>query len=260
MMFTVNYCDSNRHNVDKDQIIRPYGSGDYLFLYFMTKMKVTFGETIVTALPNSFLLFPKDAPQIYEAENKFQNGFIHFSVKDPGFTDHYRIPVNQIVYLPNPQSIADLLRDIHMEYNAKQEFYEERIDYLMHLLFIHFSRQLTTQTAYSGWNQELYEVFRDARTEILTHIDREWTSESMAALTHLGISQFYHYYQEFFSISPKAELLDARIERAKYMLRVDHAPVGYVAISAGFQSFSNFTRYFKKHCGMTPSEYASQYA
>lgn len=258
-MFHINHCDSNRQNVDKDIIHRPNGSGDYLFLYFMTKMKVTLGDTIVTALPNSFLLFPKDAPQIYEAEDKFQNGFIHFSTDDADFTEHYHIPVNTIVYLPNPQSIADLLQEIYMEYNAKQEFSEERIDYLMHLLFIHFSRQLRPQSDHNGWNQALYECFREARTQILTHINQEWTSESMAALTHLGVSQFYHYYQLFFSISPKAELLNARIERAKYMLRVDHTPVGIVALDAGFQSFSNFTRYFKKQCKMTPSEYARQY-
>lgn len=257
-MFTINYCDSNRYNVDQDIINRPNGSGDYLLLHFMTAMKVTFGQEVVTALPGAFLLYPKDAPQLYQAVDKFQNAFIHFSTEDDSFTNNYHIPVNEVFYLPNPQLTTEFFRDIHMEFNAKQEFSEERMDHLMHLLFIQFSRQLSAQAEYSGRNPQLYEIFREARTEILTHIDRDWTSESMAALTHLGVSQFYHYYQEFFSRSPKSELLDARIERAKYMLRVDHSPVGLVAVSAGFQSFSNFTRYFTKHCGMTPSEYGRQ--
>lgn len=257
-MFSINYCDSNRQNIDRDQINRPEGSGDYLFLHFLTKMQVTFDDQTVTALPNSFLLFPKDAPQIYQAIERFQNGFIHFSVDEASFIDHYHIPVNEIFYLPNPQSIAELIQDIHMEFNAKQEFFAARMDHLMHLLFIRISRQLTLQVEYRGRNPELYEIFRQARTEILTHIDQDWTSSSMAALTNLGISQFYHYYQEFFSTSPKSELIDARMERAKYMLRVEHAPVGTVAISAGFQSFSNFSRYFTKHCGVTPSEYSKQ--
>lgn len=257
-MFTINYCDSNRHNIDRDIINRPNGSGDYLLLHFMTTMQVTFNQETIIALPGAFLLFPKDAPQLYQAVDKFQNGFIHFSTENDSFIERYHIPVNEVFYLPNPQLMSDLFRDIHMEFNAKQDFYEERMDHLMHLLFIQLSRQLTLQAEYRGRNPELYEVFRNARTEILTHIDREWTSSSMAALTNLGVSQFYNYYQEFFSTSPKAELLDARIERAKYMLRVDHAPVGFVAISAGFQSFSNFSRYFTKHCGMTPSEYAKQ--
>ena len=78
----------------------------------------------------------------------------------------------------------------------------------------------------------------------------------MVALTNLGVSQFYSYYQLFFNRSPKAELLEARLERAKYLLRVEAMPVGQAAVQSGFTNLSHFTRYFKKECGMTPSAYA----
>lgn len=77
----------------------------------------------------------------------------------------------------------------------------------------------------------------------------------MAALTNLGTSQFYSYYKMFFNRSPKSELLDARMERSKYLLRVEKLPVAQAAAQAGFDSLPHFTRYFKKVCGMTPSEY-----
>ena len=35
-MFHTGYCDYNRFNPDCDIINRPEGSGDYLFLYFMS--------------------------------------------------------------------------------------------------------------------------------------------------------------------------------------------------------------------------------
>lgn len=91
--------------------------------------------------------------------------------------------------------------------------------------------------------------------EILTHIEREWTAETMAALTNMSVSQFYNLYRTFFGLSPKRDLLDTRIARVKYMLKVDQMSVGQAAELSGFHNMSHFTRYFKKECGMTPSEY-----
>ena len=149
-----------------------------------------------------------------------------------------------------------LLKNIYVESVLKQDYHSEQIDLLMRQLFILFSRQLHTYPNTSGIPADLYEQFCKARIEILTNIDREWNTDSMAALTNLGISQFYNYYKLFFNRSPKAELLDARLERAKYLLRVEAMPVGQAAAQAGFANLSHFTRYFRKQCGISPSEYA----
>ena len=47
--FQINYCDYNHSNMDCDMINRPNGSGDYLFLYFLTPMKVYFGQEMTIA-------------------------------------------------------------------------------------------------------------------------------------------------------------------------------------------------------------------
>ena len=60
-----------------------------------------------------------------------------------------------------------------------------------------FSRQLHTWPDGSGIPADLYEQFRKARIEILTHIDRPWTTDSMAALTNLGVSQFYRGFCQY---------------------------------------------------------------
>ena len=38
--FSIQFCEYNYSNPDYDQIYRPNGSGDYLFLLFKTPMKV----------------------------------------------------------------------------------------------------------------------------------------------------------------------------------------------------------------------------
>ncbi len=255
-MFYPGYCDYNRSNPDYDTINRPSGSGDYLFLYLITPMRIQFDtETIVTK-ENAFLLYTPGKAQIYQAVRRFKNSFVHFTCDNGNFLKDYDLPANRVVYLPDPGAMNAVLRSIYVESVLKQDFYAEHMDLLIRQLFILFSRQLHTWPGGSGIPADLYEQFRKARIEILTNITGDWNSESMAALTNLGVSQFYNYYQLFFNRSPKAELLEARLERAKYLLRVEAMPVGQAATQSGFTNLSHFTRYFKKECGMTPSAYA----
>ena len=207
------------------------------------------------AKEGAFLLYPPGEPQIYQAVRRFKNSFVHFTCDDDRFLTTYDIPVSQIVYPACPDNMNVLFKAIYVESVTKQEYYQEQTDKLMHQLFILFSRQLHTFPEGKGIQADLFEQFRKARIEILTHIDRKWDAESMAALTNLGTSQFYSYYKLFFNRSPKSELLDARVERSKYLLRVEKLPVAQAASQAGFDSLPHFTRYFKKVCGMTPSEY-----
>lgn len=255
-MFYPGYCDYNRSNPDYDTINRPSGSGDYLFLYLITPMRIQFDtETIVTK-ENAFLLYTPGEAQIYQAVRRFKNSFVHFTCDNGNFLKDYDLPANRVVYLPDPGAMNAVLRSIYVESVLKQDFYAEHMDLLIRQLFILFSRQLHTWPGGSGIPADLYEQFRKARIEILTNLTGEWNSESMAALTNLGVSQFYNYYQLFFNRSPKAELLEARLERARYLLRVEAMPVGQAAAQSGFTNLSHFTRYFKKECGMTPSAYA----
>lgn len=255
-MFHAGYCDYNRSNPDYDKIDRPGGSGDYLFLHLITPMKIRMGPEIITTRENAFLLYTPGVSQNYQAVRRFKNSFIHFTCDDDRFLTDYDLPANQVVYLPDPGSVNTLFKNIYVESVLKQNYQARQIDLLMHQLFILFSRQLHSYPNASGIPADFYEQFCKARIEILTHIDREWNTANMAALTNLGVSQFYSYYKLFFNRSPKAELLDARLERAKYLLRVEVMPVGQAAAQAGFTNLSHFTRYFKRECGLTPSEYA----
>lgn len=257
-MFHTGYCDYNRFNPDCDLINRPEGSGDYLFLYFMTPMKVQTGGRSCMTKEGACMLYTPGEPQIYQAVGRFKNSFVHFTCDDDSFLTVYDLPVNKIVYPPYPDAMNTLFKLIYVESVTKQDYYQEEIDKLMHQLFILFSRQIHTFPKGRDFQADLFEQFKQARTEILTHMDKKWDAESMAALTNLGTSQFYSYYKLFFNRSPKSELLDARMERSKYLLRVEKMPVGQAAAQAGFDSLPHFTRYFKKVCGMTPSEYGKQ--
>lgn len=256
MLYT-NYCNYNFSNPDYDIIDRPEGTADYLFLYFQTPMKILLYGTVTTANPGACILISPNTATYYQAVKQFKNSFVHFSgenVKE--IVDHFtKIPQNEIFYLPDSNEVNQILKDIYSEYVSKDFLFEERIDNLLHALLILVSRQLGTSSFVPREDLDLYDVFQKARQTILTHPEKPWSADSMAALTHLGSSQFYQYYQKFFERSPKSELLDVRIERAQYLLLHESFSVAVVAEYCGFSNLSHFTRYFRKCCGIAPGAF-----
>jgi AraC-like DNA-binding protein len=72
-------------------------------------------------------------------------------------------------------------------------------------------------------------------------------------------SQFYNYYVNFFKTTPKSDIINARIEKAKNLLTNQELKVNQVSEICGFKNISHFTRAFKKHTARSPRDYALQH-
>lgn len=256
MLYT-NYCNYNFSNPDYDVIDRPNGIPEYLFVYFQTPMRIRFGAETTILNPGACILIPPNGPTYYEALKHFKNSFVHFSGDEiESVMTHYEgIPRNQVFYPSDVSSINLTLKDIYTEYVTKNDYWEEKIDSLLRTLLIDVSRQLGTSSSVPSESRELYDIFQDARLNILTHPEQPWTSDTMSSLVHLGSSQFYVYYKDFFQRSPKSELLDVRMERAQYLLLHETFNIATVAQYCGFTNLSHFTRYFHKRYNMSPGAF-----
>ncbi len=255
-MYHIPICNYNYQSPDYFSIDRPQGSGDYLLLFFRTPMKIVLrGKTVVTK-EDAFILYHLGTPQEYQAVKSFKNSFIHFACDNPQELKKYGIPFDTVFYISNTETVSELFRQIGYEYSMKYYLYEEKLETLLMQMFIELSRQLIISDDSTIQNHDLVIQFYRARFFILTQPEQDWDIESMAALTNFGSSQFYHHYKRLFSTTPKAELIEARIEKAKGMLKTSNLTIGEIARLCGFKTPEHFTRYFKARCGCTPSEYA----
>lgn len=256
-MLHTNYCNYNFSNPDYDLIDRPAGTPEYLFLYFQTPMTVMLDDVTYNALPGAFLLIPPNTRTWYRAVCHFTNSFVHFYGPEAKtlLKNHPYFPLNRIFYLPDPERINRILKDIYTEYVLKDYLYEQQIDNLLRMLITLTARQLGDASQVPAESVDLYQTFQKARLTILTSPDRPWDVDSMAALTNLSGSQFYHYYRKFFRSTPKAELLHVRLDQAGYLLRTESFTVATVAEYCGFSNLSHFTRYFKKRYHVSPGQY-----
>ena len=86
----------------------------------------------------------------------------------------------------------------------------------------------------------------------------DYTVETMSADAGLSRSQLHRKMKELTGLSPSEFLRNLRLEQAARLLRERKANVSQVAYAVGFSTLGNFSKAFKQHFGVSPTEYAAQ--
>ena len=254
-MFQINYCEYNRTNADYDRIYRPGGSGDYLLLLLKTPMKCYLKGKLEISGENAFLLYAPDECQDYQAVQKFRNSYVHFSTDLPLVKD-YGVLTSALFYPGNFTELDELIRQIQQEYLSKLPYFQERCRIFTEEIFILLSRSLSQKTELVDREvSEIKEEFQRLRLKMLSSCEEDWNVERLCRESSLSKSQFFAYYKRFFESSPKAELLQARMEKARTLLTNEALQVQQAARQCGFTNMQHFSRYFKAWYHCSPREY-----
>lgn len=81
------------------------------------------------------------------------------------------------------------------------------------------------------------------------------TVEQLAQLENLSVSRFNALFREAVGKPPMKYIIDLRLQNACSLLSITDMPVGRIGEHVGFSDVHFFSKLFKKHIGMTPSEY-----
>ncbi len=81
------------------------------------------------------------------------------------------------------------------------------------------------------------------------------TNRELAELTGMSEVYFRKLFRQIQGTSPIAFARQLRIEKAKEMLKSDYGTIGEIAISLGYQNIYDFSRDFKKHTGVSPTNF-----
>ena len=90
---------------------------------------------------------------------------------------------------------------------------------------------------------------------LLAHLTKPVDSDTLASTCHLSKAQFYNLFQKEYAMTPLAYRDALLMRRAVLLLRDGAFSVAEIAETLGFSSVSYFSRFFKKHKGVSPSEY-----
>ncbi len=90
-------------------------------------------------------------------------------------------------------------------------------------------------------------------------LTREITYETLAAVCGISTSYLKRLFAEQFGMAPRQYVIRMRLNYAADLLREGSLSVGQVAELSGFREIYYFSRSFKAHFGLTPTQFREKY-
>ena len=250
------------HVHDADLMIqRPSGSGDYLLLLLKTPAVFTLNGKDILTERNSFILYRKGTPQFYHASGaQFANDWLHFDLSEEelSYIESLDIPFDQVEPLGDINDLSLIIKNMCFENYSSNQFKTESIQLYMKLLFIKLSQKL--HSINDSHSSSYYDKISVIRTKIYKMPYYDWNIEGAAHQLAMSKSYFQHVYKKILGTSFMNDVIQSRIEHAKYLLSTTDISILQIAEMCGYKSSAHFTRQFKARMNMSPSEYRDMMA
>lgn len=245
------YCGHMVREKDGHMIYRPNGSGEYFFLYFPQGMYVTYQNEEILLQNNACVFYGPSDYQCFRGTPTYISSYVHFHA--PPYIKKLNIPFARPFYPQNYHILNQLVLEMQRESIVKDPFSTFLADLALQKLLYLAARDFLTDIVAEPKDKEIRQRFEQLRVQMIANCSYPWTIETLAANMAMSRSCFYDYYKQFFHISPKADLIEARMQKAKRLLMNEAMTVHQAASESGFENISHFTRYYKKYFGHSPS-------
>ncbi|MBE6612353.1 MAG: helix-turn-helix domain-containing protein [Ruminococcaceae bacterium] len=98
-------------------------------------------------------------------------------------------------------------------------------------------------------------IVKRACDYVRKNFDRELTNEKLARMMGYHPNYLHRLFKKEFGMGLREYIVSVRIREAKRMLAEQDIPISDIALSCGFGDVSYFSQCFRRHAGMTPSEF-----
>ncbi len=88
-----------------------------------------------------------------------------------------------------------------------------------------------------------------------TNLANDCTESELAKRLHISPRQLNRILMSNYGVGFRQKLADARMDRAKWLLRTTDMSITRICESVGFSSATSFYKAFKKYCNTTPLKY-----
>ena len=257
---SVNACGRQHLFTKRRGSYRPYGRKDYHILYiaegrcFVTlkgeKTEAPKGSVIVylPSQPQEYSFFPEDGSVSY---------YIHFTGSGCEQLMHdTALDEKNVFYIGKSHTLEELFNTLISEYKQKLKFGTHRMNgILLEIISVIGRKNAYMLSGVSDTNKLIGAVCE----YIHNNFSEKLTLKELATKCNLSESRFSHLFTEIFGKSPKKYIMNVRMENAKELLLDSDMSVLEISSAVGIDDQNYFSRIFKKHCGMSPSEFRKEY-
>ena len=215
-------------------------------LYFEVDGKTSVART------GDFVLLDCYAPHAYYTKENCENYWLHFDGHSA--RTYYQLIVSRhgmIFSLPDSYAAISLLVKLYQIFSGHQTINEILLSkYICDLL----SEILLQKPANSGSSQAFSSI-DSSISYISAHLGEELSVEQLAEKASMSVYHFIRVFKKQTEMTPHKYITNARIHRAKFLLKHSAHPTKEICFACGFSDPASFSACFKKHTGMSPSQY-----
>lgn len=256
-MITVTNCGHDSHHPKPCDIEHTDGLPDYLLLLVKTDAWFFVDGKRCFTQPNMCILFDKRTYIHYgRSISNYNDDWIHFDMNDdtPAQLDLKKIPLNQPVYPADFRRLSLYAQLLTLEFHSPSVHHIQIIDRLMRSLL--WSLDADVSSFHQNPQVHRHFVrFSRLRTRLYNNPSDSWSAQKAARSTGLSVSYFQHLYKNFFGCPFQKDIINARLEQAKFYLPNSSMSIRNLSEFCGYENELHFMRQFKKFEGMTPSEF-----
>lgn len=156
--------------------------------------------------------------------------------------------LNTPVVLEDMDCLKTLIKNIIAEYNYKKEFYKELSSGLFKQILLEMLRETISEDKNTG-------IINTAIHYINNHCCEEIDNQKVAEV--VGYHSYYlnRLVKETTGTTIKQLIIGCRLEAAKKYLKETNLSILEISERCGYKNFSNFSRDFKRRCGVSPNIY-----
>ncbi|WP_028609013.1 helix-turn-helix domain-containing protein [Paenibacillus harenae] len=258
-MISMISCGYNFIHKDGITIDRPAGAGNYAFVFFKSKAELILDGKLLAAEKNSYILFHPSTPHLYrELDKPFINDWFHCDGNEIlEFLTQLKLPLNTLVKATDPLLIAGCIRELQSSNRLGGPLRDQIIDFDIRALFMKLSN-LMELAGLPDKTSRYFRQFSELRSELYSSPQTHLTVENIASRVNLSKSYFQHIYKELFGCSVVSDMINSRLEYAKYLLGNSSLTIAAISKMCGYENDTHFMRQFKRFVGTTPSQFRSR--
>lgn len=104
-----------------------------------------------------------------------------------------------------------------------------------------------------------FDAFEKVVNYVLRNYEQPLRVNELAAMVHLSVSQFDRRFKALYHMTPQQYILRVRLHAACHEILASQGTIAQIANACGFYDQSYFTKQFRKHLGMSPTDYRVRY-
>lgn len=227
----------------------------YFISSFTTPFLYESGSKLLPGEPGDYIIMP---PDTIVCQGPTSNSTVYVNdwmcVSGEDFEEllkKFPMPIGETFRIGKPYLLKNCIAKVSEELLLKRIGYKEIISSIITKTIIDMHRLYMQQ---QNADTPFYRV-ESARETFISSLEQNWTLQEMANLCGYSPSRFSAIYQERFGCSPKADLINQRLDMSKQLLAYTNLSITEIAERCGFGSIYYFSKYFKEREGRSPKQY-----